>query len=631
MLADLFLAQKLYAGGDADGSEAQCMALLQSDGTVGDAYLLLARIRHQRRDYSGARKLLELAETNGAAGAETHYLAGLGHYARNQMTAARQAFENVIAIDPENQNTHWNLGLIEGKTGNTAEAAVRFIRCLEIQPRDDVARHNLFDALHGVDWDAAGIVLHLDGIRRHLEAGFGDTDFDMKRHLPAAAAAIRSGRHFRRAMAAFSAPPAAAQETGLATRSWFRGLLGDPLLRRVLRFDIIALAEFEFLLTNMRRALLMAALPAEPAAKNLPLDFCMALAHQAYLTEYAYAVSEHESHVLDEARTRRPADAVQIAILASYAPLPGWMGMAPEPERLNGAGLGPLVRQQILEPAAEASLQPAIPTLAPVRHGTSAQVKSQYEHNPFPRWSHLRRPKPATVGATLEFLFPHFKAPEKLLAPCAILIAGCGIGHQPIVEALRYPASAVTAFDLSRASLAYGMRMAEQMGAGNIEYLKADILDLDRMDQMFDVVECTGVLHHMADPMAGWSALTAKLAPGGVMKIGLYSALARRTVAQVRQWIAQQGLTPSPQNIRQARQHILALPEDHPHRSVTEFSDFIRSTAPVIFCSMCRNWSSASPKSRQRWSGSGSASSACTRPTTVSRPSSGACFRAMRR
>ena len=69
----------------------------------------------------------------------------------------------------------------------------------------------------------------------------------------------------------------------------------------------------------------------------------------------------------------------------------------------------------------------------------------------------------------------------------------------------------MTAFDLSRASLAYGMRMAEQMGAGNIEYLEADILDLDRMDQMFDVVECTGVLHHMADPMAGWSALTAKL------------------------------------------------------------------------------------------------------------------------
>tara|TARA_B100000787_G_scaffold93930_1_gene69343 strand:+ start:154 stop:381 length:228 start_codon:yes stop_codon:yes gene_type:complete len=64
-------------------------------------------------------------------------------------------------------------------------------------------------------------------------------------------------------------------------------------------------------------------------------------------------------------------------------------------------------------------------------------------------------------------------------------------------------------------------------GFKNIEYMQADILDLGNLDKKFDIVESSGVLHHMDDPMAGWKVLTDCLKPAGLMNLGLYSELAR--------------------------------------------------------------------------------------------------------
>ncbi len=75
------------------------------------------------------------------------------------------------------------------------------------------------------------------------------------------------------------------------------------------------------------------------------------------------------------------------------------------------------------------------------------------------------------------------------------------------------PMRALTGVDLSRASLAYGKRMAAQYGVGNIEFLRGDILDLPKLGRTFDHAECVGVLHHMADPRAGLLAISSVLRP----------------------------------------------------------------------------------------------------------------------
>ena len=48
-----------------------------------------------------------------------------------------------------------------------------------------------------------------------------------------------------------------------------------------------------------------------------------------------------------------------------------------------------------------------------------------------------------------------------------------------------------------------------------IEFAQADLLELGAIGRTFDVVECSGVLHHLADPFAGWRALLPLLRPGG--------------------------------------------------------------------------------------------------------------------
>ena len=79
----------------------------------------------------------------------------------------------------------------------------------------------------------------------------------------------------------------------------------------------------------------------------------------------------------------------------------------------------------------------------------------------------------------------------------------------------------------------------------NLEYIHADILDLGQLNRQFDVVESAGVLHHMDDPLAGWEVLANCLKLGGLMKVGLYSELARQHIVEIRKEIKQLGIQPT--------------------------------------------------------------------------------------
>ena len=70
------------------------------------------------------------------------------------------------------------------------------------------------------------------------------------------------------------------------------------------------------------------------------------------------------------------------------------------------------------------------------------------------------------------------------------------------------------------------------------------------------MIECSGVLHHMQDPARGLAALNSKLKPGGYIKIGLYSKLARQNVSAARELIQTLGLQSTPEGIRGFRKQI---------------------------------------------------------------------------
>ena len=131
----------------------------------------------------------------------------------------------------------------------------------------------------------------------------------------------------------------------------------------------------------------------------------------------------------------------------------------------------------------------------------------------------------------------------------------------------------MTAVDLSLASLAYAQRKSNELRFTNIDYLQADILHLHQIGKKFDIIESSGVLHHMNEPMAGWKVLVDLLKPGGLMNIGLYSELARQHIARVREEVTLLRLETSEADIRKFRKS-LAESQDENHQQLIKSSDF---------------------------------------------------------
>jgi len=139
----------------------------------------------------------------------------------------------------------------------------------------------------------------------------------------------------------------------------------------------------------------------------------------------------------------------------------------------------------------------------------------------------------------------------------SVLIAGCGTGAHSIETAQRFPDARVLAVDISRTSLAYARRKSREAGVTNIEYAQADVLKLGTIGRTFDLIEAVGVLHHLSDPEEGWRVLLSILRPGGLMLIGVFSALAERPVNAARAFIAERGYGPTGDDIRASRQELI--------------------------------------------------------------------------
>jgi SAM-dependent methyltransferase len=115
----------------------------------------------------------------------------------------------------------------------------------------------------------------------------------------------------------------------------------------------------------------------------------------------------------------------------------------------------------------------------------------------------------------------------------------------------------VLAVDLSLSSLAYAKRQTRAIGLDNIEYAQADILELGSIRRRFDLIEAIGVLHHLAEPFKGWRVLLELLRPRGLMRIGVYSELARAHVKSARSFIAERGYRAIPDDIRRLRRELM--------------------------------------------------------------------------
>ncbi len=248
----------------------------------------------------------------------------------------------------------------------------------------------------------------------------------------------------------------------------------------------------------------------------------------------------------------------------------------PQASALLAGGWPPLlegvVTQQVREPMEERALRPSLARLTAIEDGISRAVRQQYEEHPYPRWVHAASASaPVTLNEHLRRQFP--TAAFEPLADTdtlEILVAGCGTGRHPIEVARTYRGARVLAIDLSLASLGYAKRKTPPALAEQIAYGQADILKSGEIARTFDLIEASGVLHHLAEPFVGWRALLALLRPGGFMHVGLYSEVARRDIVAARVFIAERGYQPTADGIRESRQVLL----DSPLKDVARAGDF---------------------------------------------------------
>ncbi len=219
---------------------------------------------------------------------------------------------------------------------------------------------------------------------------------------------------------------------------------------------------------------------------------------------------------------------------------------------------GELLRIQVDELLTERAIRPTLEVLR-FDDATSRNVQAQYEENPYPHWTRL---------GIVPVKQPADQAPQQ------VLIAGAGTGRHPIKHAMRAPRDHIVALDLSRASLARAVRKAREFGATNIRFVHGDILDVAALGLTFDWISSVGVIHHMADPTAGLRSLAGVLKRGGRIEIGIYTESGRKDVVAGIALRDAAGLAATPHDIRMFRQEVIALPDDHPAKRLTQHQDF---------------------------------------------------------
>lgn len=106
-----------------------------------------------------------------------------------------------------------------------------------------------------------------------------------------------------------------------------------------------------------------------------------------------------------------------------------------------------------------------------------------------------------------------------------ILDAGCGTGEKSLFFAKN--GAKVTSIDISKGQLACFKKNIEKAGL-NIKVFEKDILN-DSLTELgkFDIIVCTGVLHHTEDAYKGFLKLSSLLEKEGIIIIALYHKYAR--------------------------------------------------------------------------------------------------------
>jgi tetratricopeptide (TPR) repeat protein/SAM-dependent methyltransferase len=506
--------------------------------------------------------------------AEAHNNLGITLKTLGRLNEAEASHIQAIKLKPDYALAHNNLGVTLKELGRQDEALSAYVQAITLNPDFSAAYENFGIALQNVRFNSSNVKLYSPLIRLLSASNFSSpanlvhSILSLLKHDP-----LIKDLLLEKSFA-----------TNLKETTSIIGCLDKlTLLHTLMRLCPLPDLQFERLFVAMRSCLLKNLNKIETSPEYI--YFLSTLCLHCFTNEYIYFESDEEVQLVDAleseiiqtiAKSEQP-EAIKILCFACYRPLHryDWSQQLEAFDHLEEVRL-----RLIEEPYAEKELAKDIAVLGAISDVISCKVRDQYEENPYPRWV---KPGISTKAKSISEvcqevgLHLHSENIKDVPAP-AILIAGCGTGQHSIRAASRFSDCQVTAVDLSLASLAYAKRKTAELGITNLRYLQADILNLNNLEQDFDVIESAGVLHHMDEPMAGWRVLRDMLKPGGLMKIGLYSELARQQIVKIKDEIVFLNVGTSRAEIRNFRKSLMAS-EIKGHQQITSFADFFSLSA----------------------------------------------------
>ncbi|NVN99311.1 MAG: tetratricopeptide repeat protein [Geobacteraceae bacterium] len=564
-----------------------------------DANYLLGTLYSQTGRFDEGKKYLLKAEKIMPTSPFIKVNLGIVHKEQGDYEAALLCFNRALELHPDFPEAYCNLGKTYNDLGRLEEAEHCYVRAIEIRPDFAEAYNNLALLLNKQGKSA----MALDIIRKSLNIMGTDSaksifvaclnrqepmPYDkelqeiMVRALtetwgrPSCLEKISTMLIKQNPDSACIGRAVAAWPLRLSAQDLFGGygistVPSDELLLALLVSSPVCDTEMERFLTLSRTAMLELAAGSNAADVDVDsaLGFFSALARQCFINEYLFSYGDEEIKKATNLRDRLaslleagdPVPDLLIITVASYFPL---SSLSPASRLLDGQRpdeVAAVLQQQVREPFEESQLRASIPRLTTIQDEVSIMVQNQYEENPYPRWVNVTTVvKPKNIDQYISQKFPNISFNHYgKSGDIDILVAGCGTGQHPIETAQAFLGAKVLAVDLSLSSLAYAKRKTLELGLNSIEYAHADLTRLGTIGRKFDVIESSGVLHHLANPWDGWRTLLGLLHPGGFMQIGLYSKCARRDVIRIRTLIKEQGIGSTADEIRRYRQKLVDL------------------------------------------------------------------------
>jgi tetratricopeptide (TPR) repeat protein/SAM-dependent methyltransferase len=599
---------RLHESGDLNAARSVYNTIPASDPEHADALHLLGTALAQTGAFEEGIEALQAAldidpdePTFLLNYAEAQFCLGCQALADGALAEAKVSFSEALGSNPQHQNAQLNLGVVAYHLGDLEGAEAALSAVLEKAPQDTKALHNL-GMVRRRKGDVPGSLTALwQAIRSDAEnpshwstfseafqqARFSDSSdidellntllmllaragIDHRAMASQAVRLFRSGPALGRLIEVADTGSKAELDSALFDEGGIDALT-RPVVRLAMERTILADLGIERLYTRIRSIALETFVSGRQV---VPEPLIQSLATQCFMSGYVWSFGEEEVAQVEAminslSGTKLADDAenvMRISLLGCYVPLIEWERaeeVAIWAADLGSAELSQLVLQQIIEPFEESQLRELIPTYGESHDEVSQQVREQYEEHPYPRWTTAPYREPGTVADVLRGLAPAaaIEAADRIEVP-SILVAGCGTGKHLIEVARRFQDSRVSGIDLSLASLAFATRKASELGLDDVQLMQADILELEDWAERFDIVDVSGVLHHMRDPVTGWRILSDLVRPGGFMRVGLYSERARQSVVEARDFIESEGLEPTADGIRAARAAVAIQCED---------------------------------------------------------------------